>query len=477
MADLRHARTDLAAFADAIEQRLAPWQAAALALKHRTNLVVAPRQSGKSRSLAVLALWRAFSRPDQHALVVSASESASRRLLAEAAAVAIRSPLLAGSVTDENSGLLKLSNGSTIRSVPASERAIRGWSVDLLVLDEAAQISDELIVEAALPTTAARPDARVVLASSPGPPEGIFYDLAESASDDVHVAHWTLEDAMWIAPEVIEHAREQLPPAAFAREFLGQFTDAGEQTIIERDWITAAQQRTLGRDGSVVYGVDLARGGDESVAVRFGGGQARVVWSNREHDLMRVAELIVATLRNEIIEPPALLDVTGLGHGVHDRCRELGANVQPFVASGRAYDPRRHLNMRAQAWFEARDVFRNGQIDLDPADKVLAAQLAAQRFTIAPSGALQVASKEGQSNSLDRADALVLAIHARARHDVSARVAKQIVEQARDEGTRRWARTAEEELADEFVPLEQEWSTADRKSIVPSKNNALETWP
>jgi hypothetical protein len=129
MPDLRRARTDLATFAHAIEQPLATWQADSLDLRTRTTVVVAPRQSGKSRSLAVLALWRAYSRPDQHALVVSAGESASRRLLAEAAAVAIRSPLLSGSVIDENSGLLSLSNGSTIRSVPASERSIRGWTV------------------------------------------------------------------------------------------------------------------------------------------------------------------------------------------------------------------------------------------------------------------------------------------------------------------------------------------------------------
>ena len=66
-----------------------------------------PRQSGKSRSLAVAALWWAFRRGDQRVLVISAGEDASRRLLAEAAATAVRSPLLAGSVVDENAKRLK----------------------------------------------------------------------------------------------------------------------------------------------------------------------------------------------------------------------------------------------------------------------------------------------------------------------------------------------------------------------------------
>jgi len=33
---------------------------------------------------------------------------------------------------------LVLSNGSELRSVPQSERAVRGWSVDTLLIDEAA---------------------------------------------------------------------------------------------------------------------------------------------------------------------------------------------------------------------------------------------------------------------------------------------------------------------------------------------------
>jgi hypothetical protein len=93
MTDLARLRSDLREFSLAIEQPLADWQAVSLALDRRTTVIVAPRESGKSRSLAVLALWRAYSHPDQHTLVVSAGESASRRLLAEAASVAIRSPL------------------------------------------------------------------------------------------------------------------------------------------------------------------------------------------------------------------------------------------------------------------------------------------------------------------------------------------------------------------------------------------------
>ena len=187
-ADLRRARADLRAFSDAIDHQLTETQAESLRLERRTTVIVAPRQTGKSRSLSVLALWWAFRRAGQRVLVISAGEQSARRLLSEAAAVAMRSPLLAGGVVDETGTLLSLSNGSEVRSVPASERQVRGWSVDLLLVDECALVDDELLLGAAIPTTAARPDARIVLCGSPAGPEGAFYvhaELGDLGSPDV----------------------------------------------------------------------------------------------------------------------------------------------------------------------------------------------------------------------------------------------------------------------------------------------------
>jgi hypothetical protein len=45
--------------------------------------------------------------------------------------------LLAGSVVDETTQGVTLSNGAVIQSVPSSMAQIRGWSIDLLILDEA----------------------------------------------------------------------------------------------------------------------------------------------------------------------------------------------------------------------------------------------------------------------------------------------------------------------------------------------------
>lgn len=409
--DLPQAREDLRAFSTLIGHELAPWQAAALLLERRTSVIVAPRQSGKSRSLSVLALWWAYRRANQRVLIVSAGEDAARRLLAEASSAAVRSPLLSTSVIDENSGLLVLSNGSEARSVPASERAIRGWTVDLLLVDEAALVDDDLLLGACVPTTAARPEAKVVLAGSPGAPEGAFYDFAESGlqgSQHVSTFRWSLVDAGWIASDVVASAREQLARAQFAREFEGEFADVGAQErVVQREWIADAQKRSLEPAPGAVFGLDVARrGGDESVLVSVRGGVVRVEWASRGLDLMELSGRVMASVGSA----PVRVDAIGLGFGVVDRLSELGCHVVPFVASERSSNPTRYLNLRAEAWWRVRELLRAGAIDLDADDGVLAAQLGGVRYKLASSGAIQIQAKEELKTSPDRADSLVIAL-------------------------------------------------------------------
>ncbi|MDP9416807.1 MAG: terminase family protein [Actinomycetota bacterium] len=242
MADLAVLRGDLSAFADAVGLPLERWQADALRLEARTTVIVAPRQSGKSRSLAAVALWWAFRRREQRVLIVSAGEDAARRLLAEVRRTAMASPLLRGSVADEQAGLLTLTNGSEIRSVPASERQVRGWTVDLLLCDEAALVPDDLLLGAALPTTAARPDARIVLASSATTTSGTFYDFAargQQGSEHVRTHRWALGDAWWISPSAVAAAREVMSPQRFAAEYEGVFA-SGTDAMFSRHTIDRA---------------------------------------------------------------------------------------------------------------------------------------------------------------------------------------------------------------------------------------------
>lgn len=277
--DLDLARRNILAFAVMIGIAMERWQALALTLKKRITVIVAPRQSGKSRSLAIKAAQWAFRKPNQHVLVVSAGEDAARRLLADIRQLIADAPVLRASVVDETAGLITLTNGSIIRSVPASERQIRGWTVDLLLVDEAALVSDDLLLGAAMPTTAARPGSRIVLASSANVASGAFYDharMGEAGSEHVALHTWSLTDCSWISPSVIQAARESMSETRFRAEYEGVFASGADALFTResleaatRDYATDELDRMRG-PARVYAGVDWGATTDRSAICALG---------------------------------------------------------------------------------------------------------------------------------------------------------------------------------------------------------------
>jgi hypothetical protein len=233
MADLdtiRAATRDPAVFAQVlVGQELWLHQRAVLASPARYRLVTAGRQVGKSRMLAVAALHQAFSVPRSTTLVVSAGDTAAKRVLSDVAALAQNAPLLAGSVVDESTQIVTLSNGSVIRSVPSSMAQIRGWSIDLLILDEAAFISSE-IWRAAEPAIVARPGSRVLASSSPwGSMDHWFRTLWRIGLDQPNAMYesfcWPSTVSPLVDQALVDHWRETWPEAEFRREVLAEWGD------------------------------------------------------------------------------------------------------------------------------------------------------------------------------------------------------------------------------------------------------------
>jgi hypothetical protein len=263
--DIAEARRDLGKFATMIGTPLETWQRGALTLEARQTVLISPRQCGKSRSLSILALWWAFRRPRQVILVLSAGDVAAARLLRTMRQFA-EHPVLGASVSDETQHRIILSNGSEIRSVPASDSQIRGWTVDLLVVDEAAWLPADILLAAALPTTAARPDARVVLASTPWADSGPFYQFAADGEDPAKpftsTFRWKLKDAWWIVPEVIETARATLSPLQFRAEYEGEFVGASDAYFDHEDLLAAVADYPMRRIGDgmpATAGLDWGR--------------------------------------------------------------------------------------------------------------------------------------------------------------------------------------------------------------------------
>jgi hypothetical protein len=102
------------------------------------------RQSGKSTTVAALALQQALVQPGALILLLAPAERQSHELLRKVLAGyrALAKPLPAIRC---NHGTLELANRSRIVALPGREQTIRSFSgVNLLLIDEAARVPDDL---------------------------------------------------------------------------------------------------------------------------------------------------------------------------------------------------------------------------------------------------------------------------------------------------------------------------------------------
>ncbi len=163
----------------------------------------------------------------------------------------------------------------------------------------------------------------------------------------------------------------------------------------------------------VYIGVDVARfGADKSVLIARRG--QRVVAAkvlDRDADTMRVAgeaALMAADLDAQAI----FVDENGVGGGVCDRLKEIGAPVYGVQFGRRAPHPTRFANLRSEIFWELRRLM-NARLIALPSDEILQAELLSLRYDVTSSGQVKLESKRAIRKkgmpSPDRADALALA--------------------------------------------------------------------
>jgi hypothetical protein len=114
----------------------------------------------------------------------------------------------------------------------------------------------------------------------------------------------------------------------------------------------------------------------------------------------------------------AVVDVPGVGGGVVDRLAELDLPVVPYNGGEAPIDEERFVNSRAEDYWTLRERFEQGEVDIDPDDDKLAAQLGSIKWGIDSRGRIKIESKDDMRKrglpSPDRADAMAIAFAGRA---------------------------------------------------------------
>jgi hypothetical protein len=150
--------------------------------------------------------------------------------------------------------MLELANGSRIVSLPGEEGTIRGYSgVALLVIDEAARVTDELY--AAVRPMLAVSRGRLVALSTPFGKRGWFFEEWQGANDWERV-RITAEQCPRITADFLEGERQALGPRWYRQEYECSFEEAVDAFFSHADIMAALSGRVAPLDLGLVFGGD-----------------------------------------------------------------------------------------------------------------------------------------------------------------------------------------------------------------------------
>lgn len=232
------------------------------------------------------------------------------------------------------------------------------------------------------------------------PDEDVPQDVAEG-----------LVSPMWVRDRIKDFG---IGSPVWTSKIDGEFPDVSDEYLISPALMQTCYDTELPGLDKGRYGCDIARKGvDKSVMYRNRGGVIRLVEAWAKMDTMESAGKIAAVLKSHgLSRVPAVIDIIGVGAGVFDRLREQRFNVAPHQGSQRALNPAKFKNRRSEVWWSLREMMYSGDIDLDPADEKLYANLTSIKWGIDSSGRIFVETKEDMEErglpSPDYGDAAVM---------------------------------------------------------------------
>ncbi|MBI2803625.1 MAG: hypothetical protein HYX68_01410 [Planctomycetes bacterium] len=236
-----------------------PWQIDVITGDHKRLLLNCSRQAGKTSVVAIMGLVEALTRPMTRILLLSRSLRQSREMFRLMTYYHQRLGSL--SLERQTCEELELKNESRIVCMPCREDTIRGFAhVDLLVIDEAARVPDDLY-RTVRPMMAVS-DGRLIALSTPFGKRGWFHDAWARGGDDWARIQITAEQCPRITPKFLDQERRALGESWFRQEYFCSFETV--EGVVYPDfarcvvpYLPSPSGRGAGGEGELVGGIDF----------------------------------------------------------------------------------------------------------------------------------------------------------------------------------------------------------------------------
>lgn len=218
-----------------------PWQRSVLLEPWQRLLMLVTRQGGKSTTIAATAAHEAIYNPESLTLITAPAQRQAKETLSKFWRFyqALGRPVR----VDAKSELrVRFENGSRVIALPGTEKTIRGYSgVDLLILDEAARIEDELYYS--VRPMLAVSGGRLAALTTPWGKRGFFYEAwtssetaaAETSAEDWKRVRVTWKDCPRISEAFIQEERRSMGDWWVRQEYACHFVDQASQLFATED--------------------------------------------------------------------------------------------------------------------------------------------------------------------------------------------------------------------------------------------------
>ena len=243
---------------------LDPWQRDVMATEG--NMVLrSGRQVGKSFIIGKKASEYALNNKNKLIMVIAFTEKQANLLFSKILRNIVQTNKAAISKPKPTKHIIHLKNGSTIHCYAAGDTGfgIMGFTIDLLIADEAAWIKEEVwnSITPALAITR----GNIWLLSTPWLSEGYYYDCF---NDPTFTAfHQSAEDCPRKDQTFLDNKKKTLTKSQYAQMYLGEFVD-DFQRIFSDEWIDSVctlspETPPFVPGGETYLGIDCAAMGDD----------------------------------------------------------------------------------------------------------------------------------------------------------------------------------------------------------------------
>ena len=291
---------------------------------------------------------------------------------------------------------------------PEKPEALQGFHSEnmLFVLDEASGIDEKIfeVAQGSLSTAG----SKILMTANPTRVSGYFYE-----SHTKMRAHWKTfkvgyEDSPRVTQKYVDYiaAKYGKDSNVYRVRCLGEFPTADDNTLVPFYAVEAARGREVKPFGDYVWGLDVARFGDDRTALCKARKNAIIEpfqWWQGMDTMVTAGKVAREYFKTPMNERPLAIyvDVIGLGAGVVDRLQEqdipaIGVNVSESASVSEEFN-----RLRDELYWNAREFFTDndatipeGDKDIEDVMEVFTSEITTPTYKEASNGKIEVEKKK-----------------------------------------------------------------------------------